>query len=166
MNKYRICVYAICKNEEQFAEAWVKSMSEADKIVVLDTGSEDKTVSKLKNAGADVYEEKIIPWRFDTARNRSLELVPDDIDICVCVDLDERFEPGWREILEKTWKSDTKGYSTDTHGILIRTAQRVLCSGLIKSMPATDSTGSILSMKCWHIQARSRATRFTPREFS
>lgn len=108
MNKYRICVYAICKNEEQFAEAWVKSMSEADKIVVLDTGSEDKTVSKLKNAGADVYEEKIIPWRFDTARNRSLELVPDDIDICVCVDLDERFEPGWREILEKTWMSDTK----------------------------------------------------------
>lgn len=108
MNKYRICVYAICKNEEQFVEAWVKSMNEADKIIVLDTGSEDKTVSKLKNAGADVYEEKIIPWRFDTARNRSLELVPDDIDICVCVDLDERFEPGWREMLEKSWKSDTK----------------------------------------------------------
>lgn len=108
MNKYKICVYAICKNEEQFVEAWIKSMREADKIVVLDTGSEDKTVSKLKAAGADVYEEKMIPWRFDTARNRSLELVPDDIDICVCVDLDERFEPGWREILEKAWKSDTK----------------------------------------------------------
>lgn len=108
MNKYKICVYAICKNEEQFVESWVKSMNEADKIIVLDTGSEDKTVSKLKNAGADVYEEKIIPWRFDTARNRSLELVPDDIDICVCVDLDERFEPGWREMLEKSWKSDTK----------------------------------------------------------
>lgn len=108
MNKYKICVYAICKNEEQFVEKWVKSMSEADKIIVLDTGSTDKTVSKLKSAGVDVYEEKIIPWRFDVARNRSLELVPEDIDICVCVDLDERFEPGWREILEKAWKRDTK----------------------------------------------------------
>lgn len=108
MNKYKICVYAICKNEEQFVEKWVKSMSEADKIIVLDTGSTDKTVSKLKSAGVDVYEEKITPWRFDVARNRSLELVPEDIDICVCVDLDERFEPGWRDILEKAWKRDTK----------------------------------------------------------
>lgn len=108
MNKYKICVYAICKNEEQFVEKWVKSMSEADKIIVLDTGSTDKTVSKLKSAGVDVYEEKIAPWRFDVARNRSLELVPKDIDICVCVDLDERFEPGWRDILEKAWKRDTK----------------------------------------------------------
>lgn len=108
MNKYKICVYAICKNEEQFVEKWVESMSEADKIIVLDTGSTDKTVSKLKSAGVDVYEEKITPWRFDVARNRSLEFVPDDIDICVCVDLDERFEPGWREILEKAWESGTK----------------------------------------------------------
>lgn len=108
VNKYKICVYAICKDEEQFVEAWIKSMSEADKIVVLDTGSTDKTISKLKKAGADVYKENIIPWRFDTARNRSLELVPDDIDICVCVDLDERFEAGWRGILEKAWNSDTK----------------------------------------------------------
>lgn len=108
MNKYKICVYAICKNEEQFVEKWVKSMNEADKIIVLDTGSTDKTVSKLKSAGVDVYEEKITPWRFDVARNRSLEFVPEDIDICVCVDLDERFEPGWREILEKAWKRDTK----------------------------------------------------------
>lgn len=108
MNKYKICVYAICKNEEQFVEEWVKSMSEADKIIVLDTGSTDKTVSKLKSAGVDVYEEKITPWRFDAARNRSLELVPEDIDICVCVDLDERFEPGWRDMIEKAWKIGTK----------------------------------------------------------
>lgn len=107
MQKYKICVYAICKNEEKFAEAWMESVKEADMVVVLDTGSTDRTVSILKNAGAEVYEETISPWRFDTARNRSLELVPSDTDICVCVDLDERFEPGWRKKLEKAWKSDT-----------------------------------------------------------
>ena len=72
MQKYKICVYAICKNEEKFAEAWMESVKEADMVVVLDTGSTDRTVSILKNAGAEVYEETISPWRFDTARNRSL----------------------------------------------------------------------------------------------
>ena len=83
-------------------------MSEADTITVLDTGSTDNTVGELKKAGVDVFEEKIMPWRFDKARNRSLELVPQDADICVCVDLDEKFESGWREKLEKAWQSDTK----------------------------------------------------------
>lgn len=39
MNKFKICVYAICKNEEKFVSRWVESMKEADKIFVLDTGS-------------------------------------------------------------------------------------------------------------------------------
>lgn len=107
MSLYKVCVYAICKNEEAFAEDWMESMKEADSIVVLDTGSTDQTASKLRKLGAAVYEEQIVPWRFDVARNRSLELVPEDADICVCVDLDERFEPGWRNQLEKAWKKDT-----------------------------------------------------------
>lgn len=101
----KVVVYAICKNEEQFAARWVKSMSEADEIVVLDTGSEDGTVQKLRNLGVKVTEETIIPWRFDKARNRSMELVPEDADICVCTDLDEVFEPGWRDSLEQAWKT-------------------------------------------------------------
>lgn len=107
MGKYKICVYAICKNEEQFAERWMDSMSEADKVVVLDTGSEDGTVEKLRARGAQVTVEVIAPWRFDVARNRSLELVPEDTDICVCTDLDEVFHPGWREKLEQAWKPGT-----------------------------------------------------------
>lgn len=37
----KIVVYAICKNEEQFVDRWMDSMSEADEIVVLDTGSSE-----------------------------------------------------------------------------------------------------------------------------
>lgn len=103
MGKYNVCVYAICKNEEQFVDRWMDSMSEADRVVVLDTGSDDGTVEKLRARGAEVKVEEIVPWRFDTARNRSLELVPEDADICVCTDLDEVFHPGWREELEKVW---------------------------------------------------------------
>lgn len=103
MHQYRVCVYAICKNEGKFVEKWMQSMSEADGIYVLDTGSEDGTPEKLRALGAIVQEEKITPWRFDTARNRSLELLPEDVDICVCTDLDESFRPGWREKVEAAW---------------------------------------------------------------
>lgn len=108
MNSYKICVYAICKNEEQFVERWVDSMSEADSIIVLDTGSTDNTVNKLKELGVNVYKEIFNPWRFDVARNKSLELVPEDTDICVCTDLDEVFEKGWREKVENAWKENTQ----------------------------------------------------------
>lgn len=108
MNKYNICVYAICKNEEKFVERWVKSMSEADKIFVLDTGSTDSTVEKFKKLGVEVHSEVISPWRFDVARNKSMDLVPEDADICVCTDLDEIFEKGWRKKLENSWSPTTQ----------------------------------------------------------
>ena len=103
VGRYQVCVYAICKNEEQFVDRWMDSMSEADRVVVLDTGSTDTTVEKLRARGAEVTVEVISPWRFDTARNRSMELVPESTDICVCTDLDEVLRPGWRELLEEAW---------------------------------------------------------------
>ena len=122
MNKYKVCVYAICKNEEKFVDKWVKSMSEADEIYVLDTGSTDNTVKLLTDLKVHVKTKIINPWRFDVARNKSLELVPNDTDICVCTDLDEVFEPGWREKLENVWNKNidrvryTYNWSFDEYG--------------------------------------------------
>lgn len=103
MSKYKICVYAISKNEAKFADRWMASVSEADMVVVADTGSDDTTVKKLRSAGAIVYQEKIDPWRFDAARNIAMDHIPEDVDICVSVDLDEVFETGWRQKLEDAW---------------------------------------------------------------
>ena len=83
------------------------SMSEADDICVLDTGSTDDTVERLKARGAHVEQKIIAPWRFDVARNKSLKLIPKNADICCCIDLDEQFQPGWREKLERAWQPDT-----------------------------------------------------------
>ena len=102
MSEYKICVYAIAKNEEKFADRWAKSMYEADEITVLDTGSTDKTVEILsKYPKINVITEEINPWRFDTARNRALEFVSNDADICISTDIDEIFCEGWREGVEK-----------------------------------------------------------------
>lgn len=80
-------------------------MSEADEIIVLDTGSTDKTVEILSSfPKVKVFCETVSPWRFDTARNISLSKVPEDTDYCVCTDLDEVFSIGWREKLEEALK--------------------------------------------------------------
>lgn len=107
-NKLKIVVYAISKNESKFVERWYDSMKEADEIYVLDTGSTDDTVEKLKSLGVNVVTEVINPWRFDVARNKSLDLVPMDTDICVCTDLDEVLENGWREQLELSWNDSNR----------------------------------------------------------
>ena len=56
----KICVYAICKNEEKFIKRWYDSVKRADGIYVLDTGSTDNTVkvgdSKTENTVVSVTE--------------------------------------------------------------------------------------------------------------
>lgn len=108
MGKYKVVVYAISKNESDFVDRWVKSMSEADSIYVLDTGSTDDTVEKLKSYGVHVSSCTINPWRFDIVRNLSLALVPEDADICVCTDLDEVFDENWRTYLEESWDNSNR----------------------------------------------------------
>ena len=51
MGKYRVFVYAICKNDSKFAARWMRSVSEADGVYVLDTGSEDGSAALLSGLG-------------------------------------------------------------------------------------------------------------------
>lgn len=113
MSALTVCVYAIAKNEARFVDRWMDSMGEADLVVVTDTGSQDDTVLRLRGRGAVVYQEKVEPWRFDAARNISLGHVPEDVDICVCTDLDEYFAPGWRKYLEDAWQMSTSRTGAD-----------------------------------------------------
>lgn len=106
MGKYKICVYAIAKNEEKFAKRWFDSAKDADEIVVLDTGSTDRTVEIMKGLGIKVEQKLFEKFRFDEARNESLKLIPSDTDICICLDIDEILCDGWRKLLEKQWSDD------------------------------------------------------------
>jgi glycosyltransferase involved in cell wall biosynthesis len=98
----KIAVYTIALNEEKHVERWYNSVKDADYILIADTGSTDRTVEIAKSLGITVYSISIKPWRFDVARNTALSLLPDDIDLCVSLDMDETISEGWREILEKT----------------------------------------------------------------
>lgn len=103
----KVAVYAIAKNEERFVDRFMDSLREADYVCVLDTGSTDGTVERLRMRGAMVEREVFEPFRFDAARNRSMELIPADADVGLCLDLDEVLRPGWREKLEDAWKPGT-----------------------------------------------------------
>lgn len=105
--KRKICVYAICKNESKFIERWYESVKEADYVCVLDTGSTDNSVEMLKNHNIIVSEKKYENFRFDIARNDSMLLIPDDTNICVCLDLDEILVTGWSDILRANWRDNT-----------------------------------------------------------
>lgn len=114
---YKIAICAICKNESKFVQRWLDAVEPADYICVLDTGSTDKTVELFKAAEQEErfknklifqqLKEPIVPFRFDTARNLSLLLVPSDVDIILYPDLDEICTPGWREQILSVWKPDT-----------------------------------------------------------
>ena len=87
-SKLKLTVYAICKNEKQNIKKWIKCFSEADYVCILDTGSSDGTWELLQEEKSNynnliIQQSIITPWRFDSARNKSLELVPKDTDIYV-----------------------------------------------------------------------------------
>ena len=103
----KICVYAIAKNEIKFIDRWYNSVKEADYICVLDTGSTDGSFEKFKELNIITEQKTYKNFRFDTARNDSLKLIPNDTDICVCIDLDEFFIPGWSKILKANWNEFT-----------------------------------------------------------
>jgi len=103
----KICVYTICKDEEQFVERWVNSAKDADLLIVGDTGSTDKSIQKLRDLGVIVHEIYVKPWRFDVARNMILDLLPKDVDICISLDMDELLNDGWRQKIEEAWDNET-----------------------------------------------------------
>jgi hypothetical protein len=118
----KIAVYAICLNEEGFVDRFMDAIGDADMVVIADTGSTDGTVAAFERRGAVVHAISIKPWRFDTARNAALALVPEDVDVCVSLDLDEVIMPGWRRVVERSWRPPinhlmyTHGWTRDVTG--------------------------------------------------
>lgn len=104
----KIAVYTIAKDEAQFVERWQQSACDADSLHILDTGSSDQTVTIARDLGIDVVVRKFDPWRFDHARNASLAIVPNGVDMCIALDMDEVLQPGWRDELEKVGAAVTR----------------------------------------------------------
>lgn len=100
----KVAIYTIALNERQFVDRWYESAKDADYLLIADTGSNDGTPQRARELGINVIDIKVSPWRFDDARNAALAALPEDIDMCISLDMDELVTPNWREPLEKAWK--------------------------------------------------------------
>lgn len=99
----KIAVYTIALNEEKHVKRWQESAKDADLLLIADTGSTDQTITLARFMGIKVHEIEVKPWRFDIARNASLALIPEEIDLCIQLDMDEVLPHGWRQKVEQAW---------------------------------------------------------------
>lgn len=97
----KIFINTIMKNESKNIERFYNSCKEADGIYVLDTGSIDDSIEKLRSMGNNVFVEQKIYKDFDfsIARNDALQMLPKEDAWVINLDLDEYLEGNWKDAL-------------------------------------------------------------------
>jgi glycosyltransferase involved in cell wall biosynthesis len=93
MDTIKISAVLIVKNEQKVIERCLRSVKDFDEIVVLDTGSTDRTMEIAREMGAKVSSmppEK--PFHFARARNAAHDLATNDW--CMAIDADEVLRTG------------------------------------------------------------------------
>jgi GT2 family glycosyltransferase/tetratricopeptide (TPR) repeat protein len=105
----RLSVCLIVKNEEQFIEQCLRSVRDiAHQIVVVDTGSTDRTVEIAKKFDAEIHS---FAWTedFSAARNEALKYATGDW--ILSLDADEELMPEHRQtIAEEMQAANVLGY--------------------------------------------------------
>ena len=85
----RLSACYIVKNEERVLRQSMESLQDAvDEFVVIDTGSEDRTVAIAKEFGANIY---FLPWEEDFSKPRNFAIEKATGDWIVFLDADEFF---------------------------------------------------------------------------
>ena len=103
-----LSVIIITKNEAAHIEACLASVSFADEIIVLDSGSTDGTVEIARGLGATVHQSPDWPG-FGPQKNRALALATQEW--VFSIDADERVTPELCQEIIDTLRSPTRtGY--------------------------------------------------------
>jgi glycosyltransferase involved in cell wall biosynthesis len=110
-----LSVVILAKNEELFIERCICSVQWADEVLVLDSGSTDKTREIAKSLGAVVYEQEWLGWT--EQHNKAIELAKHDW--ILTLDCDEIVTPqlatSIKTVLHHPMK-EQDGYSMSRRG--------------------------------------------------
>ncbi len=98
----KLSVILITKNEAANIRDCLESVSWADEIIVVDSGSSDDTVSLAREMGAKVYEHADWPG-FGPQKNRALSYATHDW--VLSIDADERATPELRDEIARVLES-------------------------------------------------------------
>ncbi|KXK07607.1 MAG: SPBc2 prophage-derived glycosyltransferase SunS [Microgenomates bacterium OLB22] len=85
-------------NEEENIQACLKTLTFCDEVLVVDTGSSDKTISLATKARARVLE-RTLEGNFASLRNKAMELATNDL--ILFIDADERITPKLQKSIQK-----------------------------------------------------------------
>ncbi len=81
----------IVKNEEELLPGCLDSIRDwVDEIVIVDTGSTDRTVEIAESYGAKIFHQ---PWEGDFSKHRNYSIELATCDWVFIIDADERFSP-------------------------------------------------------------------------
>ncbi|HEY3612238.1 MAG TPA: glycosyltransferase [Gaiellales bacterium] len=102
----RLSLCMIVKDEEELLPACLEAVRDAvDEIVVVDTGSSDRTVEIAESFGAKVVS---FPWNGSFADARNVSIGHASGDWILYLDADEQLAPGsaaqLRDLLGRTWR--------------------------------------------------------------
>ncbi|MBU0983637.1 MAG: tetratricopeptide repeat protein, partial [candidate division Zixibacteria bacterium] len=114
--KATVSVCMIVKNEEELLPDCLESVRDwADEIVIVDTGSTDRTVEIAEQYGARIFHQA---WEGDFSKHRNYSLEQATCDWIFIIDADERFRPeglpGLRALLDR---DDCSAISIDVYNL-------------------------------------------------
>ena len=89
MDRKRLSVTIITLNEERRIEKCIKSVSFADEIIVVDSGSQDRTVEIAEQAGARVIQQEWLGY----GRQKQFAVEQATNEWVLCLDADEWLSP-------------------------------------------------------------------------
>jgi len=104
MNKPKLSLCMIVKNEEKFLPGCLESVKNiADEIIIVDTGSTDKTIEIARRYNAKIFH---LDWKndFSIARNESIKHSTGEW--ILVLDADERLNPNQETKLKKYLNSN------------------------------------------------------------
>lgn len=120
----KISAVLIVKNEQKVISRCIKSLTGCDEIVILDTGSTDKTVSIAREMKAKVeVADPITPFHFAMARNKAHDLAANDW--ILAIDADEVLRSGMmRKIREAIKIEEAKAPSERVNAFIVTFTDR------------------------------------------
>ncbi len=125
--KLPLSVVILAKNEENFIERCLRSVSWADEQVVLDSGSTDRTRELATALGATLYEQAWLGW--SAQRTKAISLAKHDW--VFILEADEIVTPELAASIQSVMRQprhDKDGYSIDRrndfHGVLLPSIRR------------------------------------------
>lgn len=99
----KLGIYALCKDQEDQVDGFVEQMEHVDHVLVVDLGSKDDSVLRLRNRGVRVIELKMESDRADLNRTAALEAMSESMDVCMCLEMYQRLDHGWALMIKNSW---------------------------------------------------------------